>query len=818
MKNSKYILSIILSLAAFQASADYKIIFNKLDNIPEPSKTPEEIISEYNNEWLTFFEMNCNNPFADESALETSGDSVTCRNIGLNDEDLPQGGLKTTAALFNFASNNLKDLSAFKDVEKGHYFNFSGNPITSLDNLSSLKDVNVLSFYSTPITDLSGLENATRINVLDLRLSSNLSDITALENVQMTRLTMDSVFFEKTGLAKMPSTSLFCESLRSGSGYVTLDGTSTSNKASVLGKICELTPEEETANAGEWLYFLSAKCNGEYKNLTELQTGDETIDCRNNNVESEWPQGGLQETASNFDFRSNNLQTLSPFKDVEKAHVLNFGNNPVSSLMNLSSLREANALSFYASSLSNLDGLENATRINSLDVRESSNLSDITALENVQMTRLTMDSAFFEQTGLAKMPSNSLFCESLRSGSGYVTIDGTSTSNKASVLGKICELTPEEETANAGEWLYFLSAKCNGEYKNLTELQTGDETIDCRNNNVESEWPQGGLQETASNFDFRSNNLQTLSPFKDVEKAHVLNFGNNPVSSLMNLSSLREANALSFYASSLSNLDGLENATRINSLDVRESSNLSDITALENVQMTRLTMDSAFFEQTGLAKMPSTSLFCENLRSGSGYVTLDGTSTSNKKIVFGKICELTLEEETANAGEWLYFLSSKCDSEYKNLSELETGTDTVTCRNNFTDSDLPQGGLQNSKSYFTFYANNLQTLSSFKDVVNAHVLHFGNNNINSLANLANLQNATYLVIYGNPDITDLSPISDASIKRLYIDESQINNLISKLPQSSAFCQNLSNNVGYLYVMSTSGNGIREDLESSVCNF
>ena len=107
MKNSKYILSIILSLAAFQASADYKIIFNKLDNIPEPSKTPEEIISEYNNEWLTFFEMNCNNPFADESALETSGDSVTCRNIGLNDEDLPQGGLKTTAALFNFASNNL---------------------------------------------------------------------------------------------------------------------------------------------------------------------------------------------------------------------------------------------------------------------------------------------------------------------------------------------------------------------------------------------------------------------------------------------------------------------------------------------------------------------------------------------------------------------------------------------------------------------------------------------------------------------------------------------------------------------------------------
>ena len=618
MKKSKYIIPMLFSLASFQVSADYKLIFNKLENIPEPSQTPEEIISEYNNEWITFFEMNCNNPFGDESDLVTSGDSVTCRNIGLTDEDLPQGGLKTTAALFNFSSNNLKDLSAFKDVEEAHYFNFTGNPIMSLNNLSSLKDINVLSFYSTPITDLGGLENATRINVLDLRMSSDLKDITALENVQM--------------------------------------------------------------------------------------------------------------------------------------------------------------------------------------------------------TRLTMDSAFFEQTGLAKMPSTSLFCENLRSGSGYVTLDGTSTSNKATVLGKICDLTPEEETANAGEWLYFLSAKCNGGYKNLTELKTGDETIDCRNNNVESDWPQGGLQETASYFDFRYNNLQTLSPFIDVEKAHVLNFGNNPVSSLMNLSSLKEVNALSFYASSLSNLDGLDNATRINSLDVRESSNLSDITALENVQMTRLTMDSAFFEQTGLAKMPSTSLFCENLRSGSGYVTLDGTSTSNKAIVLGKICDLTPEEETANAGEWLYFLSSKCDGEYKNLSELENGTDTVKCRNNFTDSDLPQGGLQNSKSYFTFYANNLQTLSSFKDVVNAHVLHFGNNNISSLLNLSNLQSATYLVIYGNPDITDLSPVSNASIGRLYIDESQINNLTSKLPQNSELCQGLLNNEGYLYVMSPSGNGIREDLENQVCDF
>lgn len=399
MKNLKYIFSIILSLTTFQVSADYKIIFNKLEGIPEYSKTPEEIISEYNNEWITFFETNCNNPFINESDLETSGNSVTCRSMGLNDEDLPQGGLKKTAAWFNFSSNNLQDLSAFKDIEKGNYFNFSGNPITKVSNLSSLRDINTLSLYNTSISNLNGLENATRINILDLRLNSNLEDITALENVEMTRLSMDSAFFEQTDLAKMPSNSLFCENLKSGSGYVTLDGAISSNIAAVFGKICDLTPEEEAANAGEWLYFLSSKCDGRYKNLSELETGTNTIKCNNNFTDIDLPQGGLQESASYFNFKYNDLQTLSSFVDVEKAHVLDFGNNNINSLANLANLQNATNLLIYG----------------------NPNITDLSPISNANINRLYIDESQINNL-VSKLPQSSAFCQNLSNNVGYLYV------------------------------------------------------------------------------------------------------------------------------------------------------------------------------------------------------------------------------------------------------------------------------------------------------------------------------------------------------------------------------------------------------------
>jgi len=139
----------------------------------------------------------------------------------------------------------------------------------------------------------------------------------------------------------------------------------------------------------------------------------------------------------------------------------------------------------------------------------------------------------------------------------------------------------------------------------------------------------------------------------------------------------------------------------------------------------------------------------------------------------------------------------------ENLGVKQIGYFKVT-NSNITNVDFLKG--VESADAFLFYDNNLNNVDGAINILEINVMYLHNNNLVSIEGLKNIIKAQNgLFIFGNPNLKDLSPLSNLAImeSKDYPVRIDSPSQYTKKPKlNSPFCNGVSNNSIIVYIAQT----------------
>ncbi len=141
-------------------------------------------------EWINFFNGNCRTNYADYTQLQNGTEIADCTSIGGKMADIPSVSLKDNgneSMRMEFNSNALSDISFLEDVKNVNYLELSSNNLNDIDNLEGL-DYNILKLNSNNLSTISPLKTGStnEVNTIEVA-NNNLQNLEGLDN--LTRIT-----------------------------------------------------------------------------------------------------------------------------------------------------------------------------------------------------------------------------------------------------------------------------------------------------------------------------------------------------------------------------------------------------------------------------------------------------------------------------------------------------------------------------------------------------------------------------------------------------------------------------------------------------
>ena len=263
-----------------------------------------------------------------------------------------------------------------------------------------------------------------------------------------------------------------------------------------------------------------------------------------------------------------------------------------------------------------------------------------------------------------------------------------------------------------------------------------------------------------------NNDIENVNGLKNLISTQGLLLSNNSITSLSGLSSLQNTYYLYLDGNQFTNLNGLESLEIVGQLVLNNNTNLTDLSGLENLSTVQ---DVLSIEGTGITTLTP-------LRS---LVNLNKVYIRNNKLtdVNGLNQVSTLE---LIYGDYNYIT---------NLNGL-SGLNTVTSYLSFSNNSLTDiTGLSNVTTLPNLFLanNNLTNLNGLENISSMSYLQVTGNDITDISALSGMTSIDTLLIYDNPNLEDLTPLTNVQIPNVIKIDNRDYGV--KLDASTWICQN-----------------------------
>lgn len=455
--------------------------------VPEPVE-PEGPSEEDKNAWVVFAKEYCRTTVPDFESLVNRTSAINCYNQDAT--SLPPPAPTYFSAHLNLGYNQLESLHGLSLLESAQSLNLSYiDTITDYSDLSNLREVGYLTgSWADNLQSLNGLQSLETARGLIFYANKSLTDISALSNVTSP---VEVVQFQST-------------------------------------PISDISP------------------------LSGIESiGDLTISATN--VDSLLPLRGIPITGE-VKVNNNNLTTLE-------------------GLESLVTLPDRSWFWATSNDLRDLNGLENLTQAAYLKFDNNRNLRDVTGIRNVSKANRV---DFFDAVNNIeiKIDGDAPFCDNWRKGN--INVSGA-------VYGMLCqEMSPDDESDD-DLWVIFINEECSRSdpFETLQEIENYTSGIGCSSRDL-SQFPENPAPTKFGRISFKNNQFTSLQGWENVQSVDFINLYGNKLTHLDQLSSLVSANELNLVRNDLSNLSGLSNLTQLGKLTLNYN-NLKNLNGLEGL-------------------------------------------------------------------------------------------------------------------------------------------------------------------------------------------------------------------------------------------
>lgn len=412
------LLTALYTATALSADSYYIRLF--IDGIPS-SNTPEIEApinpdpAQNSSEWLAFLKGKAYPfpvDFTDMAKWENTDYNINITKNPLSDDILPSGTLGVSSLYrFDIGSyiNTLTNVDFLRGLKTVRYV-LSLTGMANLSNLNGLQDlekanylyINTWANSNPSLTDITGLRNLRNIDYLNLNSQSKLTDLTPLSGIiggyknatGVISLDLDPFESKKSVMWNTPLCQAMKNNKMSVSYYYIRNNASLQFTSSLPGGFCK--------SDDPWIDILNTKSRYHWGTLltsSDIPDPDAPVtNTRTLNLGLTENLTGITDDSSfsgqkipvrfsgfaNILLQSTNLTNLNLLSDLNKINNLDLRNSSkLTDLSALSKFSSIGELIISNSPLTSLKGLENITSAKKIELLSNNNLTDLSALSNL---------------------------------------------------------------------------------------------------------------------------------------------------------------------------------------------------------------------------------------------------------------------------------------------------------------------------------------------------------------------------------------------------------------------------------------------------
>jgi len=539
----------------------------------------------------------------------------------------------------------------------------------------------------------------------------------------------------------------------------------------------------ESLESAKGLIFYANKSLTDISALSNITSPVDTIQFQSAPISDISSLKGIQ-SVRNLTISSTNVDSLLPLRGIPITGEVKVNGNNLTTLEGLESLVKLPEKSwFWATSndLRDLNGLENLTEAAYLKFDNNKNLRDVTGIRNVsKANRVDFFSAISNIE--IKIDGDAPFCDNWRKGN--ISVSGA-------VYGVLCqEMSPDDESAD-DLWVIFINEECrrSDPFETLEEIENYTSGINCHSAELTA-FPENPSPTRFGRITFKSNQFTSLQGWQNVQHIDYVDFYGNKLTNLDELYSLITANDLNLSRNNLNDLSGLRNLTQLGKLTLNYN-NLTNLQGLEGL---------SYIGHLDVGQNELVSLEGLNNLTGAGTLSIrqnynlsDISALSNLQQVESLSIDSTISNlrdlSALHSAGTLVFSGGKLTSlnglsNLKNLKNLHAASNDIrdiSALINITTVDSIM--LSHNEISAPSGLDNLTTINNMLDL--------SYNKLSTLAPLANIDNAKEIRLWGaiepgvtiplRTDTAFCRSVEDGSIQNLSLGGASIEDVCDDSP-------------------------------------
>lgn len=722
-------------------------------------------------EWINFFNTNCRTNYADYTQMQNGTEIADCTSISSKLQDIPSVSLKDNgneSMRMEFDSSSMSDISFLENVKNVNYLNLSSNNISDINNLEGL-NYNILQLQSNNLTTVSPLSSGTTNEVSTINVSNNnLQDLEGLEN--LTRVTNE--------LNAANNDLLHLDHLSNLDYAVNLDVERNSNLTDISG-LSGVSDFRGTFELDNRIY--DAKIDGVSDICVDSDNGRNTIRSGNSDVDAynyrfctersdevaanahAWQEFFNETCNGNFhglgDMQNRSYSLSCQNKNLTNADI------PLGGLVRGNNLN----LNLSGNALSDTSNFKDIDYMKYLYL-SNNNISDLNGLDGLDFYVMDLSSnSIADLTGLDNLINSS---HQLNLRDNFFT-----------------NLNPLSNL-QSGNYLYLDN---NESLKDVSGLQNANLTYLYIDNVIYETRAPG---DSTLCVDMKNGGLQMYVDGGRTYDTFRICDGTTEEDSL-------NADAwLKFFSitcgQSFKNINDLLNYTGTLQCSTKELAN-SDL------------------PDGGLAAISRGSLNFSNNQLTNFNELRDVTEVQNYILVSNLNTDLTGLEQLERVNTTLSVNSANLQS-FNGLDSLSYVGNTIDARNT-SISDL--NGIDSLQTIpnFNLSGSTISTLNTTNplDSVTGTLNLSSTAQLNSLDGISSISSINILDLRASA-VSDVSDLGDVDVSRINLNDTDVNNYITKAPANSLFCQDLRNKNAYLQVsqLEQGPSGVVHYLDHKLC--